>query len=154
MNQTETTANNPKALIEKLPMMGHVVWLYSQLPTHRHFFITDLEWMLLPPLVLNQCKLYTKEDMPVAFASWAFVNEDVEQRLLAGQIRMSPNDWQSGDKLVLVDLVAPFGGAEDVMYSLKREMFSELDLYRTRVNPATRKMTLEAVPLKPKEKLN
>lgn len=121
--QAELAMNQAKSVLAKLPMAGPIVWLYMHSPAHKHVFITDVEWMVMPALVLNQCKLYMKDEAPLAYASWAFVDEEVEKRLLAGRMRLAPKDWKSGDRLWLIDLVAPFGGGRDVIKDLRENVF-------------------------------
>ena len=38
--------------------LGEIVWLMSQSPTHKHFAISDLEWMIMPPILLRQFKIF------------------------------------------------------------------------------------------------
>jgi len=121
--QREVAAEHAKALLEKLPLLGPVVWLYMHAPSHKHLFLTDVEWMIIPPMALNQYKLYMKEEAPLAYASWAFVDEETEKRLLSGRIRLAPKDWKSGDRLWLIDLVAPFGGGKDVLKDIRDNVF-------------------------------
>ena len=61
--------------------------------------------------------------MPLAFASWAFLNEETEKRMVAGKGRIGPGAWTSGDRLWLMDLIAPFGGREDALKELKTAVF-------------------------------
>jgi len=49
---------------------------------HRHLFVGDLEWLLLPPIALKQFRLWRRDNMPVAFASWAMLSDEVEARLI------------------------------------------------------------------------
>jgi len=121
--QREIAAKHAKALLTKLPLLGPIVWLYMHAPSHKHLFLTDIEWMVIPPLTLTQYKLYMKEEAPLAYASWAFVNEETEKRLLSGRVRLAPKDWKSGDRLWLIDLVAPFGGGKDVLKDLRDNVF-------------------------------
>ena len=72
---------------------------------------------------------------PFAFASWAFLNEEAEQRLFTGQRRLGPGDWKAGDRLWLVDLVAPFGGAEEILNDLKNKAFPDRELNNYRLMP-------------------
>lgn len=119
--------------LTRLPLLGPIVWLYQQSPFHKHLFISDLEWLVMPPLMTDQCKLFTKDDAPVAFASWAFVSEEVEQRILSRQFRIAPQDWRSGDRLLLIDLLSPFGGNDALLKDLSRHVFpnTELRVLRT-----------------------
>ena len=67
--------------------------------------MTDLECIETPPLALNRFRLRREGNMPVGFATWAYVNERVEQLLNAGIIRMSLADWKCGPKPMVVDML-------------------------------------------------
>jgi cytolysin-activating lysine-acyltransferase len=53
------------------------------------------------------------------------VNDEAEERLKSGHARLAPADWKSGEKLWLVDIVAPFGGHDAVLKDLKEKMFPQ-----------------------------
>ena len=65
----------------------------------------------------------TVQRCDLAFASWAFLNEEAEQRLMTGKGRIAPGMWNSGDRVWLMDLVAPFGGRDDALKELKSAVF-------------------------------
>ena len=92
-------------------------------PLHKHMFVQDLEWLLMPPIGLKQFRLWRRDNLPVAFASWAFLNDEAAARLASGVRRLAPAEWRSGDQLWLIDLVCPFGGTEEAMRQLKEETF-------------------------------
>jgi cytolysin-activating lysine-acyltransferase len=92
--------------------------------THRHIFIADLEWMVLPPIEFGQFRMYRREGMPVAFATWALVSEETEKRLASGMARLAPTEWRNGDRLWLVELLAPFGNTDAVLEDLKKTAFA------------------------------
>jgi cytolysin-activating lysine-acyltransferase len=87
--------------------LGEMVWLLSQSPAHRHLTIGDLEWMLMPPLLLEQYKIYYESAQPAALALWAYLNPEDEQRLLSGVNRLKPEAWCGGDRR---QLLAPSAG--------------------------------------------
>ena len=70
--------------------LGEIVSLLVQSPAHRHLFLADLEWLVVPPVMLRQFALFRQGARPIAYASWAFVNDAVERRLMAGQPRLAP----------------------------------------------------------------
>lgn len=110
-------------LLKRLPAMGPVIMLYMQ-STHRRFqFISNLEWLLLPPLVNGQCKLYMKKEYPISFVSWAFLGEETEKRLFHNGGKLRPEDWKSGENLWLIDIVAPFGGVENMLRDIQKKEF-------------------------------
>ena len=119
----EAAAVEAQRPLDKVSAMGHAVWLMTQSPVHKHLFISDLEWLLMPPIASGQFRLWRKDNMPLAFASWAFLSEETEQRMIAGQQRLAPGAWNSGDRLWLMDLIAPFGGKEEALQELKEKVF-------------------------------
>ncbi|HYJ42183.1 MAG TPA: toxin-activating lysine-acyltransferase [Steroidobacteraceae bacterium] len=75
---------------------------------------------LWPAVRLNQIGfLYNSKGSPVAFATWAFVTDEVAQSMLADpNYNMDISEWNEGDQLWLVDFVAPFGEARNLMRKL------------------------------------
>lgn len=95
----------------------------TQSPTHKHLFLADLEWLVLPPVMLRQFRVFRRNKLPFGFASWAHLNEEAAARLRSGARRLKPGDWKSGAELWLVDLVAPFGGREAIVAELRDKVF-------------------------------
>ncbi len=109
-------------------VLGDVVWLMTQSLNHKHMFIADLEWLVMPPVMLRQFRLVRGKDKPQAFVTWAMLNEEAEQRLMAGHTRLKPSDWNAGDRAWIVDLIAPFGGQEAVLKEIKQRLFADKPL--------------------------
>src|SRR2546428_5155381 len=97
---------------DQASLLGQVAWLMMQSPVHRHLFLADLEYRVAPPLMLQQFRLYRRDNVPVAFVSWALLTEEVEKRVQSGAWRLQRADWRAGDRLRVVGLVAPHGGVE------------------------------------------
>lgn len=98
-----------KAELQKLPLLGPALWLFARDELRRFTFVADLDWRLMPPLVLDQCQLLQRDGVPWAFGTWAWVNDAVHERLLAGEVRLAPHEWRQGQHPWLVDVVCPFG---------------------------------------------
>ncbi len=112
-------------ILKCLPAVGPVLLLYMQSSHRRYQFIADLEWLLMPPLIAGQCKLYMKKEYPVSFISWAFLNEEAEKRLFQNGGKLRPEDWNCGDRLWIIDIVAPFGGVENMLHDLQVNEFPD-----------------------------
>jgi cytolysin-activating lysine-acyltransferase len=125
------------AAFGNLPTLGPVVWLYARTPDRRFLFLSDLDWSVLPPLVLDQCRLFMKGKMPFAFVTWAHVNDDVHQRLLSGNGRLAPHEWKSGEHLWLIDIVTPFGTLPEVLADVRKTRFPDQVLRYLASNPTT-----------------
>lgn len=52
-------------------MLGEMVWVLAQSPAHKHFSLADLEWLVIPPLMLEQYKVFRDNGKaPVGVALW------------------------------------------------------------------------------------
>ena len=111
-------------VISKIPLLGPITWLMMQQAGSRHTLISELEWRVLPALMLDQAKLYLKDEAPVAFVSWARLNDAAAQRYKTAPHQLTMNDWASGDQVWLVDVLTPFGGAQDVLKDLREKVFA------------------------------
>jgi cytolysin-activating lysine-acyltransferase len=116
-------------------VLGEIVWLMSQSALHKQLFISDTEWLVMTPMLLQQFRLFYDKQKPVGVIFWASVSEEVEARLAAGTTRMRPQDWKSGDRLWVVEAIAPFGGAEQMVQDLKAKVFPGREIKALAVGP-------------------
>lgn len=130
-------------------MLGEVTWLLSQSKAHKHFAIGDLEWMVMPAILLEQFRVFRGEQHPMGFALWASFSEEAETRFKeqvdAGRgARLRPDEWRSGDRLWLIELVAPFATADNklqeaMLADLIDNVFGERKFKLHLIDPATGK---------------
>lgn len=111
-------------MFQKLPLLGPVTWLMMQQTHTRHTLISELEWRVIPALMLDQAKLYMRDDSPLAYVSWARLSPELGQRYRHPPHQLSFNDWNSGEDIWLVDVVAPFGGIPKIMEDLRHQVFA------------------------------
>jgi cytolysin-activating lysine-acyltransferase len=111
-------------VLKKIPALGPITWLMLCNSSTRHLLLSDLEWRVMPALMLDQAKLYLRGPSPVAFASWALLADAVVQRYRLAPHRLAPGDWKSGDQVWLIDVFTPFGGAQEVLKDLRENMFA------------------------------
>jgi len=114
------------AKLSKSPheFLFEIFWLLSQSPNHKYMFIADMEWYIMPPFRARQFRIFHKDGAPIAFACWAYVSDEVEERLRDGSTKLRPEEWRSGENLWLMDIVAPFGGADFVIKELREKVFA------------------------------
>lgn len=132
---------------DKVAVMGNVLWLMTQSGAHKYLMFSDMDWMLVPPVALQQYRLWrgpvptqpgqeapppgspqaaNAPQAPLAFASWAFLTPEAEERLRNDGVRaITEDDWNAGDQAWLMDLIAPFGGIEDAVKELKEVVFPD-----------------------------
>mgnify|MGYP000850280573 CR=1 FL=1 len=111
-----------------------IAGLMASSPTHRHLFLADLEWLVLPPLMLQQFRIFRVKQRPVAFVSWAFLSEEAEARLQQSTPRLQPADWNSGDRAWIVDVVMPFGNIPEALKELKSREFQGREVKMVQMN--------------------
>ncbi len=121
----ETLSEKPEANPEpnRITAIGHAVWLMARSPLHKHLFLTDIDWLVAPPVVLGQFRLWSNGGNPFGFASWAFLGEEAEERITQKGIRrLMPTDWKSGDNLWLIDFLSPFGKQDEMLKELREKV--------------------------------
>ena len=121
-------------VMAKIPILGAVAWLMMQQSTTRHTLLSELEWRVMPALVLDQAKLYMGEEAPVAYVSWARLSEVAAERYQQAPHHLANGDWQSGDQNWLIDLCTPFGGASYIITELRSTVFKGQPLHQFSLN--------------------
>lgn len=120
-------ARGPGAAASRSPAtgVGDIVVVFSRSPAHRNYSLADIEWMVLPAVASGQYYVAEYADerkdfrAPIAVVTWAFVSEDVDQRLqqTTGRIlRLRPDEWRSGSIGWLIDAA---GGAAGLKAALQ-----------------------------------
>jgi cytolysin-activating lysine-acyltransferase len=108
---TATAAAAPKTVAQ---VLGEITWLMTQSPRHKAIPLGDLEWLVMPALLLRQFRIFYQGEQPVGVALWALVDDLVAKRIDAGDRRLSAVEWKSGTAMRIVELVAPFGGEAEM----------------------------------------
>jgi cytolysin-activating lysine-acyltransferase len=98
-------------------LLGEMTWVLTQSPLHRNLALGDLEWLVMPALIHRQFYIFRDGEKPIGFALWAECDPEAEGKLERGMIepenRLTLEEWKGGDRLWLVDLVAPFANDEN-----------------------------------------
>ena len=95
-------------------VLGEIAWLMTQSPRHKAVPLGDLEWLLMPAILLRQFRIFYKGEQPVGVALWALADDLVARRIDAGDTRLAAVEWKSGTKMRIIDIVAPFGGEAEM----------------------------------------
>lgn len=125
-------------------MLGEIIWLLNQSPVHRHFSISDLDWIVAPAVGLGQYRVFRTGDKPIGVAFWAYVSSETDDKLKKGEGRLRPDEWKNGKNLWLIELVAPFANAQNKMTEamladLVNGPFKGKSFRFTKTNPQTGK---------------
>jgi hemolysin-activating ACP:hemolysin acyltransferase len=118
-----------------------MVALLAKSPAHKHLSLADLEWLLLPPVALNQFALADTtfpngQTVLTGFVLWAQVAADVGARLSQTQrypVRLQPNEWRSGDAYWIVDGAGEPKAIQQCLETLAKTVFQGKPLRMLRV---------------------
>jgi len=90
--------------------LGAAVWLWMHSVSHRNAPLHALSALLLPAIKHRQFVLASEQGKPVFFLTWAMLSPEAERRYLANApITMPEADWTSGERMWILDWIAPFG---------------------------------------------
>jgi cytolysin-activating lysine-acyltransferase len=95
-------------------VLGEITWLMTQSPRHKAIALGDLEWLVMPAILLRQFRIFYKGEQPVGVALWALVDDLAAKRIDAGDRRLTAVEWKSGAIMRIIELVAPFGGEAEM----------------------------------------
>ncbi len=110
-------------------LVGSIFLLMMNSPTHKNLLLSDMEWLVMPAVSSKQMRLIRHNDRPAAYVSWAFLSDEAEQRLLGASPRLTPRDWKSGEKVWIVDLVAPEAMMDGVIAQLRAGPLAEHEFH-------------------------
>lgn len=117
-------------------VLGEITWLLSQSPLHKNLFISDLEWMVMPAILHEQFRIYPGPNgQPGGLVLWGSVSDETEQRLVNQQVKLAPHEWKGGDNLWLIEMVAPFGGHEEILAEAAATIFKGKSFKYHRTGP-------------------
>jgi len=105
---TQSQADLPPKTVAQV--LGEITWLMTQSPRHKSIPIGNLEWLLMPAILLRQFRIFYKGEQPVGVALWALADDLVARRIDTGDRRLAAVEWKSGTNMRIIDIVAPFGG--------------------------------------------
>jgi cytolysin-activating lysine-acyltransferase len=100
-------------------VLGEITWLMTQSPRHKVIPFGDLEWLVMPAILLRQFRIFYQGEQPVGVALWALADDLAAKRIDAGDTRLAAVEWKSGSNLRIIDIVAPFGGEAEMRGQLK-----------------------------------
>jgi hemolysin-activating ACP:hemolysin acyltransferase len=111
-HDTFTTENNEtivpaSSVADKMSLVGRVITLMLDSEAYQSSSLYHIKKLLIAPIFKDQALIVVKDQKVIAYLSWAFLNEDAEQRFIAGQ-GLEITDWLSGDNIWLIDVISPF----------------------------------------------
>ena len=100
-----------------------VLMLMEHSAHHKRYNVNQILRTISTPITLMQNIGIVEKNRLVAWCSWAFMTDEKADKFLSGAYRTQPIDWNEGDRLVMMDFIAPFGHTRQ-MYTELRKVFS------------------------------
>ena len=111
-------------LEKNFKLIGEIATLMMKSKIHSQFSINSIGHVILPAIQTNQYRIYrNRQHYPVAYVSWARVTPEIEDKFLHKKYVLQPEDWKSGERIVFVDFMAPFGHTKQVVRDLRKSIF-------------------------------
>ena len=112
---------------------GEIVVLMAHTPALAERPLKDLDWLVAPPIALGQYLVIRSEVKknvvaPVAAALWAFVSEEVDQRLSAqkeGLMRLEFKEWRSGKIPWVIEVLGERRAVSNLLGRLATTVFKD-----------------------------
>jgi outer membrane protein assembly factor BamB/hemolysin-activating ACP:hemolysin acyltransferase len=114
-------ATRPFPSLPSLPMIGCAALLMARSPGYRDLTQADFSRRILPALLVNQARVFLYGRQPVGMVTWACLTEEAEARFAAKAELPDPEQWRGGDRVWIIDVVAPFGGSRAMLDKVRRE---------------------------------
>jgi len=105
-------------------LLGAAVSLFAASAAHRELSIAQIEEMLRPAIQNGQLRLFLYGVRPFGLVIWAYPSEDAAQKLLSGEARLNAAEWNRGTDAWLIDVIAPFGGGNDMVAKVRRDILA------------------------------
>lgn len=119
---------------EKLRVYGDLMFLAFRSQRHMSMSLHTLRSYMEPAVELGQFRIFRFDDVPRAMYTWAWLDSDAERRLVTGE-PLTAEDWKSGERLWIVDMIAPYKGltSQIARWIMTRGNFTQTEFLFRRV---------------------
>lgn len=122
----------------QLAGLGELAFLFMRAPNYAVRAVEAMRHAIEPAIDTGHFAIMRHNGVPRAAVTWAFFDAATETRLLAGE-RLASADWMSGDRVWLMDLIAPYGQGSARAMVRHFEAALSADTTRYRFTRASRK---------------
>lgn len=124
---------------ERLRAYGDMIFLAFRSARHAQMPVAQLRSYLETPLVLGQFRLFRFDGVARGMYTWGWLSDEAERRLVTGE-QLTPADWNSGERLWIVDIMAPYKGMTSSMvrWIMQKGHFTDQEFLYRRVGEGNR----------------
>lgn len=110
-------------------VFGSAAWLWMHSDRHKNIPLHTLSTLLLPAIKHRKFLLASENGKPIFFVSWADLSEEAEMRYIKNSPeQMRDEDWCSGERMWILDWIAPFGHNNMMFKLMTRKFFAGLHM--------------------------
>lgn len=127
--------------------IGTAACLMLRCKNYRFFATACLGVWIEPAIVLRQIRFFFDNvGEPIGYMTWALLAPDVEKRITTDpRFLLHDSEWNEGERLWIIDFVAPGGMAKEVLRYAEQDMFkafSEAHYVRRNSDGSVKKVRL------------
>lgn len=105
-------------------LMGDALDVFCASPDHRGMTISTLVGWILPPIHFDQFRIYRDgRGQPDGWVSWAWMTDAESEAFTSGPFKFDIPVWTGGDRLWIIDLVAPYDHRGKIADDLRTNVF-------------------------------
>lgn len=125
MTEHQTSESHPTN-IHFYDALGMMMWLMKHADYHSQWPLWSVDVDVMPALIHGQSKIYFDDQQnPVGFATWAWLNDHSKRQILETKEPLALSQWNDGEYPVVIDFLAPWGHAKNILGDLKHNVFSD-----------------------------
>ena len=120
---------------EILRIYGDAFFLALRSPRHRLMALQELRMYMEPALVQGSYRVFRIQGIPRGMFTWAMLSPEAERRLITGE-PLQPQDWNSGDRRWIIDIISPYRGMMSgiARWIMQKGNFSDTQYFFRRVD--------------------
>ncbi len=113
--------------LDQYASAGFALELLAQSPYHKQHELGGYFWSeILPALWANQARFYlTKDSLPSAMVTWAWLTEEVEQEVHTTGRALAHDEWNCGDRLFFNDWITPYNNTRAILHDMTHNIFPD-----------------------------
>jgi cytolysin-activating lysine-acyltransferase len=113
--------------------LGTAALLMLQCRRYPHFPLASLQAWIQPAILLKQIKFFFDyKGNPIGYMTWAFLAPEVEKKWSSEpRTLLHFSEWNEGDRLWIMDFVAPSGFARTIAAYVSANMFPKFSEARS-----------------------
>ena len=105
---------------DKMSLISRVICLMLDSDVYLPDTLYNIKKQLIGPIFQDQALIMVRDGKVVAYCSWAFLTEEAEKRYIADSNSLQVTDWKGGDRVWLVDVIAPFNDGTRLLNATRK----------------------------------